>query len=230
MLSFELNISDDTNLTVVAILPQAGLQEAERFQPDFADLVESAQFATLDQVDDQARLSIDLPVIGRRRSDHLRTSDLVVVRDLLRAVTLAGTVTSTENDLDIFMGDEASRYRDGRMPMSVEFEWPEASDEQISAVGTRYMHLAARSIKYAKSTSGRLLDYFGMVYAQAERERGVTLQTNPMGSCAVETTGFDFSPGEDRPRLTSHNIYNAEQQILCAVGGIDISRADDLLE
>ncbi len=112
-------------------------------------------------------------------------------------------------------------------------QWPNMSEQPIAALTTNVMRSVARDIRYSRSDNdslaahGRLVDM--LVYSQIDRERGVTLETNPLGSCSVGTNGMWYDGGESSFNLESHNLYTHEQQLIVVAGAIALAHADELV-
>ena len=59
-------------------------------------------------------------------------------------------------------------------------------------------------------------------------EQGVSMITNPVGSCNLDTNGAAYRPESPKFEVDAHNIYNADQQLICLYGLVAVAHADDL--
>lgn len=144
---------------------------------------------------------------------------------------VAETVTALEDWAE--PGEEDSRMRvhmgtssinnTGRYPMYADIAWADVSEEELGRIATGYMQSTAKKLQY--EDKGLIPS---LVYAQVSKERGVTLQTNPMGSCSLETDGTFYDPASPRYELYAHNIYNHMQQYICFAGSVALAHADIL--
>lgn len=117
--------------------------------------------------------------------------------------------------------------RDGRYGMHVALRWPRADPEQAAVFATTQMRRFARTLTLHSDQPRDLLE--DLVYAQASRSTGAVFQTNPMGSCSIESDHQDYT-GIDVVDLWQHNLYNSEQQLICLVGAVAFANADLHLE
>ena len=113
--------------------------------------------------------------------------------------------------------------RDGRYGMNVALRWPQIDPEQAAAFATTQMRRFARTLTLHSGQPKDLLE--DLIYAQASRNTGVVFQTNPMGSCSIESDHQDYI-GVDVVDLWQHNLYNSEQQLICLVGAVAFANAD----
>lgn len=111
-------------------------------------------------------------------------------------------------------------YDGTRLPMGAEVRWPPVEDELMQDITTKVMRRFARDIYYARIDNGygykKLID--GLVYARVHRPDGVTLETNPLGSCSLDTNGSWYDPAEEKAELLAHNLYAPDQQLICLAG------------
>jgi hypothetical protein len=228
MVHFELVKDGPEHLTIATAFPTADTPELRRFSADYEKLAEWNTFVTLDQDGDDTRLSLDLFEPNPNEEADRLLHRVHTTRHLLRATTLLATVTGAEHGVDVYIGE--SRYEDGvRLPVSVELDWPDGIDDAtLSRLGTEYMHAAALGLRMFDGDDEQ--ERLEGVFAHVDRTSGLTLQTNPIGSCAVDTVPMDYMLGEGHVRAVDHNIYSAEQQIVCVSGALAIAYAEELLD
>lgn len=122
-----------------------------------------------------------------------------------------------DTNLAIDIGFTSRGY--GVYGMDAEMAWPAVTDVEASLAGTRAM----RQMAYDLGTySDKQIP--GMVYAHVDRARGITLETNPAGSCSMDTDGSEYRPTADRVTLYAHNLYTHEMQLICIAGLISITQ------
>jgi hypothetical protein len=68
-----------------------------------------------------------------------------------------------------------------------------------------------------------------MVYAQVNRARGITLETDPDGACNLGSDPARYEPGSPCIELVSNNICDPKQQVICLTGAIAVAHADELV-
>lgn len=116
--------------------------------------------------------------------------------------------------------------RAGRYGMNVLLRWPQVNPEHAAVFATTQMRQFARTMALHSDQPKDLLE--DLVYAQAIRTTGVVFQTNPMGSCSVESDHQDYT-NSDTVDLWQHNLYRSEQQLICLVGAVAFANADKYL-
>lgn len=132
--------------------------------------------------------------------------------------------------VDVWTGRLFDRTRLG---IVMDVRWPNMSDQSMAALTTGVMRSIAKDIKYSRydndspAKHGRLVDM--LVYSQINRNQGVTLETNPVGSCSVDTDGMWYDSEESSFKLESHNIYTHEQQLIVIAGAIALAHAEELV-
>lgn len=176
----------------------------------------------IDPVDGSVRITLNADRIGCRRDDQEQRR-------------LAHRTATVFNDIDWYSGAERRDPRlnvqmsdqytvDGRLRMRAEVAWPErATDGQTSDSVTTVMQGVAHQLKYFRKMIPEL------VGAQVIREHGVSLETNPLGSCNIGAGGYLYSPEQPTVELYQHNIYTPIQQLICFAGAIAMARADELV-
>lgn len=168
------------------------------------------------------RVRLNADRIGLKKDDHQQR--------LLahRTATIFSSIDSLSADrrdsgLSVQMSDQFTS--DGRLRMHAEVAWPErATDKQASDFMTGVMQGIAYQLKYERRLVSEL------VGAQVIRERGVSLETNPLGSCNIGAGGYLYFPERPTVELHQHNIYSPIQQLICFAGAIAMARVDEHLE
>lgn len=135
------------------------------------------------------------------------------------------------------LGISSSRAGDGvRLGMYGMIKRPEGlSDEKISAVATTAMRSVAIDIGYANPDGKLKRNKYkafinDLVWTSYDSERGVTITTNPLGSCSLDTDGNQYDPASEMIELHQHNIYTHTQQLLCLVGLVAVANAETLVK
>ena len=99
--------------------------------------------------------------------------------------------------------------------------WPESDMLTAAKEATHMMRRTAHDLRHAMSK--RSLN--DMVYAQLDRNRGMTLETNPIASASLDTDGDSYSPEDEAAELWAHNLYSHQMQLICLSGLIAIARS-----
>ena len=165
-------------------------------------------------------LVFDLARIGRRRDKSRRYEDLTRTTTVMAAVGNYPCLDETCPNLSISLGTE---FTSGRLPMVAQVKWPEGiKDKELAARATQTMRTVAKDLGYARDVVPGHSEYQrlirDLVYADVQRQRWVSLQTNPMGSCALDTDGDEYSAEDHSFELWAHNLYSPDQQIICWAG------------
>lgn len=121
------------------------------------------------------------------------------------------------------MSMEALDQLNSRYGMHVELRWPECDAAVAATFATSQMQAFARHLAINGKDSEALRK--DLIYAQASRTSGVIFQTNPLGSCSIESDHRDYTDVAT-VELGMHNIYNHEQQLICLVGAVAFANAD----
>ncbi len=177
----------------------------------------------IEPTDDGLRLYANTKKVGgiRGEYDTYRRQAAASITDALRRVGEWAQPEERDPRLDVGMG---SRYSvDGRLPMYADIAWPEADEEAVEALAEKHMRETAKKLKYEVP----LIE--DLVFASVSRARGVTLQTNPVGSCSIDTDGMHYDQADPVFELRAHNIYAPQQQLICFAGTVAIANADALL-
>lgn len=175
----------------------------------------------LEPSDDGLRLYINTKKIGARREDHARRSVARRVVEIVSTIDFLAGQYDKDPNLNVQMG--SAYTSDGRLHMRAEVKWPkDSTDNHMSNVTTYFMRDCARKLNYER----KILD--DLVYAQVMRENGLTLETNPLGSCSIGAGGYMYSPESHTVELYQHNIYSTVQQLICFTGAVALANADSL--
>ena len=172
--------------------------------------------------DGAVRLALNSEKIGARRDDQSRRQAARRIVALIS--TIDGVAYEEEQDpnLNVQMGTEHTI--DGRLHMRAEVTWPRhASDKKMRKVARYFMRTTADALNYER----KLIDE--LVYADVRRERGVTLETNPFGSCNIGAGGDGYHPERPTVELYQHNLYSPIQQLICLAGAVAMANTDKLL-
>ena len=111
-----------------------------------------------------------------------------------------------------------------RYGMMVALKWPEAAPRDAARFATQHMQRFAQSVNLTGNKRLNVAD--DMVYVAADRERGVMIETNSIGSCNISATGELYDQEPEVVELWQHNIYNPTQQLACLVGAVGLATAD----
>ena len=114
-----------------------------------------------------------------------------------------------------------------RYGVQIELAWPDCDEDIAATFATERMQAFARHLYNSGKSSERVRQE--TIYAQANRRQGVLFQTNPMGSCSIESDHRDYT-GSRTVDLGQHNIHNAEQQLICLVGAVAFANADNRIQ
>ncbi len=179
---------------------------------------------------EKAAWTVDYRPIGNRRNQLHRLNDLRRLNYFARAVLNFMPLTEdTEEPITVSVGSYESINGTGRLGLGFDVRWPNTIDISLNTLATSVMWRAAKELGYMRGNGSRDR-YRDAVYAQVSRQHGVTLETNPMGSCSVGTDGSYYSPDDSIIELTAHNIVGVDQQFICLAGAVAIARADELLQ
>lgn len=169
-----------------------------------------------DTVNDRTQVLLRSHSLGREnRAEH----PLAVLNTLYNNVamrdTLVPQVKMTPTPLD------ASSHRYGMM---TELRWPSAEHiEEASVYATEHMQRFAAGAQLFREP--RQCRDSKMVFVQADRSRGITVETNHLGSCNISAGGDDYDPDSDTVTLWQHNLYTTKQQLACLVGAVGFATA-----
>lgn len=114
---------------------------------------------------------------------------------------------------------EAHRYG-----MMLALRWPKVAPQPAATFATAHMQRFAQSINL--NGNKRMNTANDMVHVAASREHGITVETNPLGSCNIGAGGYGYDPEPDIVELWQHNIYSPAQQLACLVGAVSFATAD----
>lgn len=96
---------------------------------------------------------------------------------------------------------------------------PDTNISVVQSVATKAMRQTATDLRYMPKSI-----LAGSVYALLH-ENYMSLETNPMGSCSLDSDGMEYEPASPTVNLYAHNIYNHEMQLICLSGLIAIANA-----
>lgn len=183
------------------------------------------------------KVAFNLKKVGAKRIPHGKRDSLAAITKCIESVS-AWSHDYSDPRLHVELYS-APVPGDGRLGMMADIQWPEASDDDLTELATQTMRQAAFALRHdadmeeyqgKKIRRSRWIKHIeSMVYAQVSRDRGVTLETNPMGSCSLGTDGSWYQPTDETFEIQAHNIYSHEQQLICLTGCIAIAHADELL-
>jgi hypothetical protein len=177
---------------------------------------------------------IDLRPIGLLRRERLEQFELRKLNVFLCGLLNMPYLQEEDSEpIAAAVGHYRGMNDTGRLAIACEIRWPEPAinNASLSTLGTAVMLRAATELDYddisqkpRRHQRGR-----GLVYAHVDRQQGVVLETNEMGSCSMGTDGSWYRPEEAEFSISSHNIYGIDQQIICLAGAVAIARADELI-
>lgn len=206
-------------------VPQAVFDDAmSTFEvlPKIVEFPKNRRVVLAEAGDDVTRLTFNTKRIGRLGDN------IVAERDRLKHVIYALSAVSSCS-MEAGLQDPNMTVNmslrpigsDDRLGMDAVLKWPESvGDFELQVIATNAMVLIANDLRMH---SPRLMD--GTVYAMVSRDNGITLETNPMGSCSLDTDGATYDPSKPTMELWGHNIYNHKIQLVCLAGLIAIARA-----
>ncbi len=111
----------------------------------------------------------------------------------------------------------------GRRGMQVALRWPDVDLDEAALFATHHMQRFAQSVDLHGNPRLNVAD--DMVYTRAIRERGIVIETNPLGSCNISAGGYDYRPELPVVDLWQHNIYSPQQQLTCLMGAVSFATA-----
>lgn len=191
-----------------------------------------AKCMTVDELlDNDAELGFNFEKVGKRRNPNNYQDDLTLTSSIARGIFYLAKDEETDERLNIttmgeVLGDGMTRSMqvDLKMP---DWDNEKLSDNVLSGLVAMAMRRTARQLKYGVVDKRSYVD--SMVYGSVRRERGITLETNPVGSCSLDTDGSEFESSDERLNLYGHNLYSHEQQLICFTGAVALAYADKLV-
>lgn len=172
---------------------------------------------------------IDFNPIGQQRDKSLRMLDLEYLNDFLAAYLNFSWLDKDDSvPVAASIGSHKGMNGTGRLAMEAELRWPTTTEEELMPLVSSLMRRVAFGLNYVEQQQ-RKNGYERLIYAQICRENGVTLETNETGSCSIGTDGLEYRAEEPIFKLSAHNLYGVDQQIICLTGVLAIAHADDLL-
>lgn len=165
----------------------------------------------------------DTAVLAVRASSLNRYHDVprlaVEVLNALYNLTEPDTTMSR-----IQMTHQAVDKAANRYGMMVALKWPQAAPQDAARFATDHMQRFAQSVNLTGNKRLNVAD--DMVYVAADRQRGIMIETNSIGSCNISAGGEFYDPELEVVELWQHNIYNPTQQLACLVGAVGLATAD----
>jgi len=170
--------------------------------------------------DEPYELLLDATVAGRGVDDFESGERARGILELLdeSGINHGGRNGVGQHGFEVHIG--RVRYGYGVFRMSAELKWPAVSDQSASNIATDAMRRMARNLGIYKDKN---ID--SLVYANVRRSDGITLETNPAGSCGMDTDGMKYSPDSETVSLIDHNLYTHEMQLVCISGLIALANA-----
>lgn len=179
------------------------------------------------------RLTILTRRIGRLSSNQRRIG-LSTVVTVFDNIEKAAENNSGDDLMRITVSPQ--RLNDGtRLGLDVVAKWPspEIAKPIHNSIVTGVMRQVALDVRYGRSPYDSSNDYKRMldqnVYADIDRIHGVTLETNPLGSCSLGTDGSYYDSQNNSVELLYHNIYGHDQQLILIAGAIAFAHAHEFL-
>ena len=125
---------------------------------------------------------------------------------------------SGNTDLEVQIGYERRGY--GVFGMHAEIVRPTVSDSRATEVATKAMRQMAHDLGTYPDK-----DISKLVYAQVSTTHGISLETNSLISCTIDTDGDEYDANSEKIALSAHNLYSHEMQLICISGLIALAKA-----
>ncbi len=186
---------------------------------DFIDAIKlppNQKVLDIDEYGEGVRLRPRLKRIGSIQDRVKRSTRIKQVAHVISGVSGSTPTDRQDPMLNVYM----STHRlpdDTRLPMFAEVKRSTEDNLSLGRLATEAMLKTARELKYGNRD---ILD--GMVYAQVDNN-GVTLETNPGGSCSLDTDGSDYDNNSETIKVYAHNLYSNEMQLICLSGLIRLA-------
>ncbi len=178
-----------------------------------------------DSQHEMSRLFVNYKKIAKVSDDQKRQLGTTLVVETINTIESYARTDQSDPKLKVEM--YTKRSSDGRLGMHSISQWPDLATShpnQLNTVVTGHMQNFAKRIQYI----GPRTSYDEYVYSQLNRNSGATLETNPLGSCSIGTNGQSYESDSDSFEMTSHNIYQSEQQLICYAGLVALVNADTI--
>lgn len=213
-------IETERHLQMALDVPQDIFDKAADHSRLALALGKSAQKRVVDiePIADGTRLLLNTKRAGKAQDSIARCREITSSLEVIRHYT---PLEQADPKLNVRMGLDSVNHT-GRYMMLARVAWPHSQDEVVASHATTAMRRIASVMNYMPKL---ILDE--SVYAQVDRQNGVTIETNPVGSCSLGTDGMVFNPDEPTFDVDAHNIYTPEQQLICLAGLIAIARSDE---
>ena len=126
----------------------------------------------------------------------------------------------------VMMSHEPIGASINRYGMYVELRWPLVDAEEAAIFATEHMIKFAKTLPFYSQYDKDMLR--SLLYVSADRTDGITVQTNSVGSCSIDSdgNGHKYKPTVE---LLQHNIYGPQQQLPCLIGAVAFANADSYL-
>lgn len=171
-------------------------------------------------IEEDRELSLSRFVLQAKAMNRFREGPCTVVEAYHYLYNVYGSPDQVLPTVDMSIKPVSTDHRYG---MNVMLRWPQTDPESAANFASTQMRQFARTLDLHSGQSRDLLE--DLVYAQARRDTGVSFQTNPMGSCSIESDHQDYTSASTVD-LWQHNLYNSQQQLICLVGAIAFANAD----
>ena len=170
----------------------------------------------VDKANDRTILTTDLDKIAESQPE--KETRLARVVYALGAVAEVAMLEDRKDPMmEVMMGVKVLAD-DSRLDMNGRLNRPLDDDGQMERRATAAMRRTARRLQYMPES---ILD--SLVYAEVHNSHGVTIETNPMGSCSLDTDGDYYRPDSESADVYGHNIYSHEIQVICLSGLIAVA-------
>lgn len=175
---------------------------------------------------DESELFLDATAVRRSVDNETRERNTRRILEILDETGIGGRVHTREQEERPNLSEDIGFTRRGYgvFGMTAEILWPNLSDKEATHEATQAMRAMAHNL-------GTYSDEEMPLYVAAEvnRSYGITLETNPVGSCSMDTDGSEYAyqlseGGTERVTLHAHNLYTHEMQLICISGLIALTR------
>ncbi len=214
------DVSPMKTMTKLTLDVETAAVEAAKEQERPAKVLAALLRKRVFTVEEDRSLSLSRFVLQAKSMNKFAEGPSAVIEAYDYIYNRYGSPNEAVPTVDMSVGRVSS---DGRYGMNVVLRWPQIDPERAADFATSQMRRFARTLTLHSDQPKDLLE--DLVYAQASRDTGVVFQTNPMGSCSIESDHQDYT-GIDVVDLWQHNLYNSEQQLICLVGAVAFANAD----
>ena len=171
-------------------------------------------------IDEPYQLFLDATAVRKLDDQEGRNATTARILALLDESNIGYRPQGREvaTDLEVQIGYTSVGY--GVFRMDAEIARPSVSDEIATRVATDAMRQMAHDLGTYPDE-----DIPSLVYAQVSGLNGITLETNPVGACSMDTDGTDYDEDSEKIKLYDHNLYTHEMQLICIAGLIALAKA-----